>query len=129
MDQQQRQKYTKLLFDIGVVGTHHSLFSETDNIMQVLIAVNPDKEEPIIGMGYNLMSWGKAKQAADLFKEKSKPLKQVSPMYDAMTGFALFLAKQYGEAERLLTAVKARSNNDPAAMSLAEGLLVEMRNT
>ena len=126
MDQQDQKRYTKLLFAIGVVATNHGLCKKADDIIQPLVKLNPTKEEPIIGLGYNLITWAKPAKAVELFRDKARSIKTPSPMYDAMTGFALFLNKQFGEAERLFNAVKSRGQADPVAVRLAESLLVEM---
>jgi len=128
MDQQDKMRYTKLLFSIGVVATNHGLCKKAEEIIEPLVALNPEKEEPVIGLGYNLISWGKAGKAAELFEAQAKHFKEPSPMYDAMTGLALFLDKQLGSAERLLTAVKNHGGKDPVAVRLAETLLAEMRS-
>jgi len=128
MDQQERQQYTKLLFSISVVATNHGLCKKAEEIIQPLILLNPEKEEPVIGAAYNLISWGKPAKAVELFREKTKIFKQPSAMYDAMTGLALFFDKQLGEAERLLLSVKNRGAEDPAAVQLAETLLLGMQS-
>lgn len=122
-------KYAKLLFKIGLVATHQHLFDEAQTIMQAIMDLDFSKEQPVIGMGYNLAFQGKSRQAVDFFQQKNVALKSVSPMYEAMTGLALFSAKRFGEAERLLNATKMRSDLDSTALCFIDGLLEKIRTS
>ncbi len=127
MEKDEKHRYTKLLFDIGVVASSHGLCQKSDIVMRALMALDAQKEEAVIGVGYNLIAWGKADKAVELFQEKTKVLKQVSIMYEAMIGLALFASKRYGEAERLLMLVKDKAETDSVAAGFADNLLKELK--